>query len=286
MGNAAQPAAACRHRRRSPLRSGRPAARGLSAQGIDPIRPNLAPQALIRAGKLSLPFSRLGIFALFSIRRPRTLVAGLQPPPEVIILVTHRFALRVRGTEVQLQSFLTAGSIGDLELHPFRRNSIREERADRMTELRVLRLCFVYAAFVFGMLSIFLVPALIRSPFPHSTPHFHLDLLGMILIAMRQLILMLPPALAVVSGTAWWTLRKGRTSGRRWAMAASSLFLVYSLPFFVADIAIVEYALAGAFAIVGVFVSAVFFSAFGVTGLAYFSRYETLAPAAVSVRHS
>lgn len=155
-----------------------------------------------------------------------------------------------------------------------------------MTEFKILRLCFMYAAFIFGMLSIAMVPVLIRSPFPHATSHFHLDLLGLILIAMRQLILMLPPALAIVSGAAWWTLRKGRTSARRWAMAASSLFLLYSLPFFVADIAIVEYALAGAFAIVGVFVSAVLFSAFGVTGLAYFSRYEALAPAAISVRHS
>ena len=155
-----------------------------------------------------------------------------------------------------------------------------------MTEFKVLRLCFMYAAFIFGMLSIAMVPVLIRSPFPHATPHFHLDLLGLILIAMRQLILMLPPVLAVVSGAAWWTLRKGRTSARRWAMAASSLFLLYSLPFFVADIAIVEYAMAGAFAIVGVFVSAVFFSAFGVTGLAYFSRYEALAPVAISVWHS
>ena len=157
-----------------------------------------------------------------------------------------------------------------------------------MSELRVLRLCFLYAAFVFGVLSIALVPVLIRSPFPHSTPHFHLDLLGMILIVMRQLILMLPPALAIVSGAAWWTLRKSRTSARRWAMAASSLFLVYSLPFFVADIAIVEYSLAGAFAIVGVFVSAVFFSAFGVTGLAYFSRYEALngAPSAIALPHA
>ncbi|WP_109489196.1 hypothetical protein [Occallatibacter savannae] len=155
-----------------------------------------------------------------------------------------------------------------------------------MTELKVLRLCFMYAAFIFGMLSFAVLPAFIRTPFPHATPYFHLDPLGALLIAMRELILMLPPALAIVSACAWWTLKKGRASSRRWAMAASSLFLIYSLPFFVALIAIVEFSLAGAFAIAGVFVSGVFFSAFGVMGLAYFSRYQALATAAVALRHS
>lgn len=155
-----------------------------------------------------------------------------------------------------------------------------------MTELKILRLCFAYAAFVFGILFIPMLPAVVRAPLPHGTSFFHLDPAGMVLILMREIILLLPPALATVSGIAWWTLRKNRASGRRWAMAASSLFLVYSLPFFVADIVIMEFALAGAFALTGVFVSAVFFSAFGVTGLAYFSRYEALAPAAVVVRPS
>jgi hypothetical protein len=155
-----------------------------------------------------------------------------------------------------------------------------------MTEFKVLRLSYMYAAFVFGTLSIAMLPMVIRSPFPHATPYFHLDLLGILLIVMRQLILMLPPALAVTSGAAWWTMKKGSASARRWAMAASSLFLLYSLPFFVADVAILEYSLAGAFAIIGVFISAVFFSALGVTGLAYFSRYEALVPVPVAARHS
>jgi len=74
-----------------------------------------------------------------------------------------------------------------------------------MTEIKVLRLSYMYAAFVFGTLSISMLPMVIRSPFPHATPYFHLDLLGVLLIVMRQLILMLPPALAVTSGAAWWT---------------------------------------------------------------------------------
>jgi hypothetical protein len=154
-----------------------------------------------------------------------------------------------------------------------------------MSELKILRRCFAYATFIFALLTFVMAPLFLHAPFPHATPYFHLDPVGVILIVMRQLILMLPPVLAIVSGTAWWTLREDRASARRWAMAASSLFLVYSLPFFVADVAMLEYSLAGASAIVGVFVSFLCFSALGVAGLACFSRSERFVPAPVVVRH-
>ena len=154
-----------------------------------------------------------------------------------------------------------------------------------MTEYKILRRCFAYATFVFALLSFFVVPVLVQAPLPRATAGLHVDAAGWLLIAMRELILALPPALALASGGAWWTVMKGRASARGWAMAASSLFLLYSLPFFVAAVVILEYSLAGSFATVGVFVSALFFSALGVTGLAYFSRCEKLTPAAVVVRN-
>jgi len=154
-----------------------------------------------------------------------------------------------------------------------------------MTELKILRRCFTYATFIFALLSFVVLPPLFHAPFPRATANFHADPAGIILFAMRELILMLPPVLAVVNGIAWWTLKTNRESARRWAMAASSLFLVYSLPFFVADIVIVEYSMSGTFAIIGVFVSTLFFSALGVTGLACFARREALIPAPVVVRH-
>jgi hypothetical protein len=154
-----------------------------------------------------------------------------------------------------------------------------------MIELRFLRRSFVYATFVFGLLSFMVLPPLVRAPFPHATANFHADPAGIILIVMRELILMLPPVLAIVCAMAWITLRSNHRSAPRWAMAASSLFLVYSLPFFVAAIVILEYSMAGTFVIVGVFVSSLFFSALGVTGLACFSRSESLTPARVVVRH-
>jgi hypothetical protein len=149
-----------------------------------------------------------------------------------------------------------------------------------MTELKILRRCFAYATFVFALLSFIVVPALVVAPFPHAAPAYHADVTGMILIFMRELILSLPPVLAVVCGMAWWTVKNGRASSRRWAMAASSLFLLYSLPFLVADIAIIEYSMAGSFVIVGVFISALFFSALGVSGLAHFSHSQPATSAA------
>lgn len=153
-----------------------------------------------------------------------------------------------------------------------------------MAELKILRRSFAYAAFVFALVSFAVIPALIHAPFPRAVANFHADVLGIVLIAMRQLILMLPPVLAVVSAIAWWALSKNRASARIWALTGSSLFLIYSLPFFVAAIAMIEYSLTGPVPIIGVFVSSLFFSALGVTGLACFSRREALTPAVLAVR--
>ena len=153
-----------------------------------------------------------------------------------------------------------------------------------MNELKILRRCFAYASVVFAAACFAVLPTLLQAPHPRIT-YIHPDPAEIILMLMRQLILMLPPVLAVVNGIAWWTLRTNRASSRRWAMAASSLFLLYSLPFFVADIVILEYSMSGTIAIIGVFVSSIFFSALGVTGLAYFSRSESLTPAPVVLRH-
>ena len=116
------------------------------------------------------------------------------------------------------------------------------------------------------------------------TSHFHAEPVGILLIVMREMILMLPPALALVNGMARWAVRNNQPSARRWAMAASYLFLVFSVPFFVADIVILQYAMVGTIGTVGVS-SSLIFSGIGITGLAYFSRCEVLAPARIAIRH-
>lgn len=147
-----------------------------------------------------------------------------------------------------------------------------------MTETRILRKLFAYTAFLFAMVFVFMLPIAIRAPFPHATSRTHFDLLGMILILMRETILFMPPVLAVVNGLAWWSVRNSHSSAHRWAMISSALFLVFSLPFFVADIVIVEYSMTGTFAIVGILLSSLVFSGIGISGLAFFSHSRALIP--------
>ena len=154
-----------------------------------------------------------------------------------------------------------------------------------MAELRILRRCFACIAFVFALVFIAMIPAIIQAPFPHITSNFHADPAGIFLIGMRELILMMPPVIALANGIAWWAVKSGRPSARRWAKASSSLFLLFSVPFFVADVVIMQYQMAGAVGIIGVLLSSLIFSGLGITGLAYFTRCEALAPSPVPVRH-
>lgn len=155
-----------------------------------------------------------------------------------------------------------------------------------MTEARIIRKLFAYIAFVFVLVFAFMVPAIIRAPFPHATSHYHFDLLGMILILMRETILFMPPVMAVANGIAWWTVKSGRPSARSWAMTSSALFLIFSVPFFVADIVVFEYSMTGAVAIIGIFLSSLIFSGMGITGLAFFSHSRALTSPAGAIAHS
>ena len=153
-----------------------------------------------------------------------------------------------------------------------------------MNEIRILRKFFACTAVVFAIVSIAMVPAIIHAPFPRVTSNFHADPAGIFFISMGELISMMPPLIALANGVAWWAIKSSRRSARRWAKAASSLFLVYSVPFFVADILIMQYQLASAVGTIGVFLSSLMFSGLGITGLAYFTRCEALTPAPVPVR--
>ncbi len=154
-----------------------------------------------------------------------------------------------------------------------------------MTEVKILRRCFAYAAFIFALMFIASIPVLIATPFPHTTPRFHAEFVGFLLIGMREMILLLPPFIAVVNAIAWWAVKNSRPSARNWAIAACASFLILSIPFFVADVVILQYSLFGPVGIMGVFVFAMILSALGLTGLAVFSRYGSPIAAPVSVRH-
>jgi cytochrome bd-type quinol oxidase subunit 2 len=147
---------------------------------------------------------------------------------------------------------------------------------------KLLRSSFGYASIVSSAVFIALSPALLRAPLPHATSRFHAEPVSLLLIAMRELILVMPAVMAVMTGMAWWALRKGLPSARSRALAASISCLVMSTPFLVADVAIVSYSLAGAVEFTGVLVLFVTLLSIGIAGLVAFRKRS--APLAASVQ--
>ena len=140
---------------------------------------------------------------------------------------------------------------------------------------KLLRSSFGYASIVSSAVFITLSPALLRAPLPHATPRFQADLFGLLLIAMREIMLVMPAVLGVSSGLAWWALRKGLTSARSRALSASISCLLMSAPFLVAGIAILKYSLAGPVEFAGVLVLFFTLLSLGTAGLFAFSKRRT-----------
>jgi len=137
---------------------------------------------------------------------------------------------------------------------------------------KLMQSCFGYAAIVSSAVFMTMVPVIVRSPLPHATPRFHAESYGLLLIFMRELILLMPAVMAVVNGKAWWAFRSGAPSARQWAMAASASFVMLSTPFFVADVAIMQYSMTGIVGIAGVLVLAVALLSLGIAGFATFRK--------------
>jgi hypothetical protein len=137
---------------------------------------------------------------------------------------------------------------------------------------KLLRTSFGYASIVSSAVFIALTPFLLRAPLPHATARFHAEPVSLLLVAMREIILVMPAIMAVSTGLAWWALRKGLPSARTRALAASVSCLVMSTPFLVADVALVNYSLAGPVEFTGVLVLFVTLVSLGVGGLVAFRK--------------
>lgn len=61
-----------------------------------------------------------------------------------------------------------------------------------------------------------------------------LKLSAIALLALAKLLYITPPILAALYGGAWWTLRTGTVSARRWSIAASVATLILCIPQLVA----------------------------------------------------
>ncbi len=141
-----------------------------------------------------------------------------------------------------------------------------------MPELKILRRCFGYATILFAFTFATTLPVLLRIPLPHGTPRFHAGPAAILLVGMRELLLLMPPFVALVNAIAWYTLTARRPSAARWAVGACSSFLALSIPFFVASTEI----LPGTVAFAGVLLFALALSSIGITGIAYFARFNSL----------
>jgi hypothetical protein len=96
---------------------------------------------------------------------------------------------------------------------------------------------------------------------------------SLFMLSLSKLILAMPPVLGVLYGMAWWTVRQGKASGRRWAIAASLGMLLLSVPLLVASCFIVMYSPRVAVTFL-IFVGVVL--ALGVLGLVAFGRRDSM----------
>src|SRR3569833_3338119 len=111
-----------------------------------------------------------------------------------------------------------------------------------MHRLRVfLRICFGYLTLISLKLSIFMVRTFYwMATHPHHYAYTYrgqrnLFLSGS-LILLSRFVRLIPFLMAIVYGTAWWTLKHGRRSARAWSIAASILIVLSTAALFTASL--------------------------------------------------
>ena len=103
-----------------------------------------------------------------------------------------------------------------------------------MQKLRsFLRSCFAYLASIYLFASFGAIPALIRIHNDSDSPARKAAAFrgaNFFLMGLSYFIFLIPPILTGVFGAAWWTLKRGTRSARRWALAASAVMFLSALP--------------------------------------------------------
>lgn len=143
-----------------------------------------------------------------------------------------------------------------------------------MHRLRVfLRICFGYLTLISLVLSIFMVRTFYwMATHPHHYAYTYrgqrnLFLSGS-LILLSRFVRLIPFLMAIVYGTAWWTLKHGRRSARAWSIAASILIVLSTAALFTASLLLWP----ARHHHFGFLLFQIFFFAVGVLGLFVFSR--------------
>ena len=103
-----------------------------------------------------------------------------------------------------------------------------------MQRLRgLLRICFGYLTLISTVVSGLMISSLFwMAQRPHVYHYYYRGqrrlIVSAVLIAMSRLLRFVPIGMALTYGMAWWTLKQGRPSARRWAIAASGLMVLSS----------------------------------------------------------
>jgi hypothetical protein len=111
-----------------------------------------------------------------------------------------------------------------------------------MLKLRIFLCgCFGFLAALFIFVSMGTIPGLLHSSQFYSLPETSqsrtssAEMLVIVIPWLIKIILGMPPIMAMLFGTAWWAIKRGKASAGRWAIAASLATLLHSVPLLVAS---------------------------------------------------
>ncbi len=146
-----------------------------------------------------------------------------------------------------------------------------------MLKLRkFLGVCYGYLAAIFLIASFGTIPGLLRMLREPHHPQAHIGPLlaawGSVLLALSRLVLAIPPVMAVLFAMAWWTIKTGKPSARRWALTSSIVFLSLNVPIYFLTYYLLAHHMKGVPPSFYIFNSAIV--AVGITGLAAFWRRD------------
>jgi hypothetical protein len=156
-----------------------------------------------------------------------------------------------------------------------------------MLKLRkVLCTCFAQVALLFLLVSVTATPRILTLGDGHESGPFQanpsagflLQIAAIFLRLLAHFIFALPLLLTTLYGMAWWTVKTGKTSGRRWAVAASIAMILQGVP----QLALTLYFWneTSGLALEGLIVLDVITLGIGIPGLLAFWPRDSVAPAA------
>ena len=146
-----------------------------------------------------------------------------------------------------------------------------------MLKLRKLfGVVYGYLAVIFLISSFGTIPGLLRMLREPHNPQAHLSPLlaawGSVLVVLSRLVLAIPPVMTVLFTMAWWTIRTGNPSARRWALASSIAFLALNVPVYFVTLYLVVQHTKGVPPSIYIFNCAII--AIGIAGLVVFWRRD------------